>query len=227
MKKRVRWLKIPPVSRAALAKAISGFRRDEFTASSTAGFIIERSSKDFVEAKFVERFVRTERNEDPFGTVAESEKIEYSQTHFVLSTTNNLLEIHDSPRSLGPALNALSIHMPDISVSPVETDVVSWLSRISAEIDSPEITTALITDVGISSSVRAKIGLKGTSGVLLAAEKIMKGKKYSVSKIEVQGTLHGQSCRFQLFEEGRALVLKGPTEILEFLRESLSEAVSE
>lgn len=223
MKKRLRWLKIPVISRSALAKVLASLRADEFTEESTAGFIVERSTKDLIEAKFIEKIVRVERYQDPFGNQTEVEKVEYNQTRFLLSTDNELLEILDSPRKLGPTLNALSIHIPSISVSPLAIDVVAWLGSIEKSIESAEVHAAMIGNVALSNHVMAKIALKGMSGVIESAKMVLKGRRYSFSMLDISGYYHGSKCKFQLFQEGRAIVSSGTDELVELLREAIPE----
>ena len=224
--KRVRWYSLSPISRTSLKRIVEGMRREEFIEDSTAGFLLERTRADFLEARFIERFERTETNVDPFGEAQEFRRVEYQQTNFRLSVDPPQLEFYDSPRSISPTINSLTaIIGADSVVEPLEVDVAKWLIAVGKNVSDIRVTAAHIARLSLSETVNAKVLLKGTDDVRRFAKEMVGARAYHFERLDVSGTYGGFPVRFDLRQDARASLIAGEENFIEVLRHSLLECL--
>ncbi|HEY5891818.1 MAG TPA: hypothetical protein VIT91_01180 [Chthoniobacterales bacterium] len=201
-------------------------RKEEFVEDSTVGFLVERTRADFLEARFIERFERTETNLNPFGETQEFRRVEYEHTHFRLSVDAPQLEFHDCPRSVSPAINSLTaIIGPDSVVKPLEVDVARWLIALGKSVSDIRVTAAHIAQLSLSETVNAKIVVKGTEDVRRFAKEMVGARAYKFERLDVSGAYQGFPVRFHLREGARATLNSGEEDLIEVLRDSLLECL--
>src|SRR5205085_1532028 len=104
---RLGWMLISPSDATAFSKLIRGIEADQFSSDVTSGFLVDSLRRDFVEARFVERFEVTDALIDPFGVEVERVRVEYSQLRFRLSREAPQVEVQNAPRSMNAFINRL------------------------------------------------------------------------------------------------------------------------
>ncbi|MDB6151876.1 MAG: hypothetical protein JWL90_329 [Chthoniobacteraceae bacterium] len=201
-------------------------RNEEFVEKSTSGFLVELTRTNFIEARFIERFERTETISNPFGESEEFQRIEYQVTHFRLSVDPPQLEFYDSPRSVSPAINRLTaIVGVESVVKPLLVDVAKWLAALDKSVTEIRVTAAHIARLSLSETVNARVVLKGTEDVRRFAEDMVGVRAYKFERLEISGVYQGFPVRFDLRDDARASLSSGGEEILEVLRRSLAESL--
>ncbi len=227
MNTRLRWMFVAPVTRATLAHAVDAVRKDEYVVDAQSGFIVERVRPGFIEARFIERFERLEDIFNPFGEAQRVTRVEYQQTRFRLSQERPQLEIYDGPRSISPLLNRLSMSLgPDSTAEAPVADVMKWLRMLTVHVNDVWVTSAQIARLSLSETVSARLTVSGTEDVRKFVKEMVGDRKFRFERLDLVGSYQGSPVRFELKEEGRATIRSGPEELLEHLRNALSEVAS-
>lgn len=221
---RHRWLRAKwPITIRALAKNL---KAKPFGNEQMEGFVIDRIRDDFLEARYIERFLYIENVVDPFGREQSFERLEFRQCEFRATNSGPGLELIDAPKSVQGLISRLTEATNfSLSINPLSIDVMKWSAlfqnklNISTIVDSLQIGALLLTP-GIS----AKAVLKGEKDVLEAAVALTKGRPYSIEKIQLRTERRGTVL---LTNSAIAKVdVDNSDEIIEILRNSLNELLA-
>ncbi|AJW46938.1 hypothetical protein [Ralstonia mannitolilytica] len=198
-----------------------------FTEESVDGFWVERIRDDFVEGRFIERYVYQEINVDPFGGEEMIERTGYRLTDFTLFAQFPYIELRNGQRSIKEFVNRLLQACNfDLVVSPVAVNLLDWVTSFQKVLGDRIIVDSLqVSGVELEEGITGKILLKGDKDVREAVGSILKGKRYSLEKIQVRLTTPGKNVSLHLSNNGTAKI---PTEqaidLLPLLRQSLPKS---
>lgn len=220
---RVRWLNAQwPIS---MRIAGNRMKARPFTEDSVDGFIVERVREDFIEGRFIEKYIYQEVNSDPFGKEEVVERVGYRSTYFTLYSQFPHIEIINGHRSTRDFVNRLlEICDFDLVIAPVTVNLLDWVSTFQDLLGKNiTIDSLQISGVELEVGVIGKILLKGDKDVRGAVDRIVGEKKYILEKIQVKMELDSKGVAIHLANNGSAKIPVDRTgELLPLLRKAFS-----
>lgn len=217
--RRVKWLKAQwPQSLTEVVSKIKGL---PYSSEKLDGFIIDRIRDDYIEARYIEKFIYSEKITDPFGAEEIFERTGYQNTSFTLFAEFPQIEIRDAPRSTRELLNKLQ-EICDFSVAivPISINLIELSDSLQKEVSQELIINSLqISDFIIESGVSAKILIKGEKDVRVSMQDIVVNRKYCLEKIQIRDLLDNKQSSINISRSGTAVIPEeGFTEISKLVR---------
>lgn len=219
---RIRWLNAQwPSSMRTIGEKLKAI---PFTEETMDGFSIERIRDDFIEGRFIEKFIYREVIADPFGNEEEIERTGYRTTVFTLFSQFPYIEIRNGQRSIKEFVNRL-LQACDFNlvVTPVTVNLLDWVVFFQKLLGQKVVVDSLqVSGVELDGGITGKILLKGKSDVRDAIGNIVGGKRYTLEKVQVKLTDSGKSISIHLANNGTAKIPPDQTsDLLRLLRQSL------
>lgn len=201
---RIRWLNAQwPSSMRTIGNKLKGM---PFTEESIDGFTIERIRDEFIEGKFIEKFVYLESISTSFGDAEVVERTGYRLTSFTLYSKFPQVEIRDGPRSIKEFVNRL-LHVCNFNlvVKPVTAPLLDWVASLQKIIDAKLVVDSLqISGVELERGISGKILLKGDKDVRDTVDHIVSGKRYTLEKVQIKIANSSQRVSLHLANNGSA-----------------------
>lgn len=217
---RVRWLNAewPSTMRTIGAK----LKAMPFTEDSTDGFIIERVRDDFIEGRFIEKYIYQEIIADPFSEGEVVERIGYRSTDFTLFSHFPYIELRNGQRSIRDFVNRLLEACNfTLVVSPITVNLLDWVTSFQKTLGEKIVVDSVqISGVALEEGITGKILLKGDRDVREAIDSIVGGKRYILEKVQIKLNA-SKSLSIHLANNGMAKIPTDQTsELLPLLRQS-------
>lgn len=203
---RIRWLNAQwPSSMRTIG---SNLKAMPFSEDSMDGFAIERVRDDFIEGRYIEKYIYQELNSDPFGKEEVIERIGYRSTDFTLFSQFPYIELRDGQRSIKEFVNKLLQACNfNLVVSPITASLLDWVTSFQQITGQKIVVNSLqVSGVALEDGITGKILLKGDRDVRVAIDSIVGGKKYTLEKVQVKMTLGGKSLSVHLANNGTAKI---------------------
>lgn len=218
---RVRWLiaKWPSSMRAIGNK----LQEMPFSEESMDGFAIERIRDDFIEGRYIEKYVYQEVIVDPFGKEEVIERTGYRSTNFTLFAQPPYIELRNGQRSIKEFINRLLQACNfNLVVSPVTANLLDWIASFQKSLGQKIVVDSLqVSGVELEEGVIGKMLLKGDKDVREAVDNILAGRRYTLEKVQVKLTASGKSISIHLANNGTAKIPSDHTsDLLPLLRKS-------
>lgn len=218
---RVRWLTAQwPLSMRMIGEKLKIMH---FTEENMDGFALERVRDEFIEGRFIEKFIYQEVIADPFGKEEKFERVGYRSTEFTLFSHFPYIELRNSQRSIKEFVNRL-LQACDFNlvVSPISVDLPDWVNCFQKSLGQKILVDSLqVSGVEFEEGITGKILLKGTRDVREAIDGIVGGKRYTLEKVQVKLTDSGKSISIHLANNGAAKIPAAHTaNILPVLRQA-------
>lgn len=222
---RVRWLNAQwPSSMRTIGNKLKAM---PFSEDSMGGFAIERVRDDFIEGRYIEKYIYQEVNSDPYGKEEVIERIGYRSTDFTLYTQYPYIELRNGQRSIKDFVNKLLQACNfTLVVSPITVSLLDWIASFQKITGQKIVVDSLqVSGVALEAGITGKILLKGDRDVRDAIDNIVGGKKYTLEKVQVKMTSGGKSLSVHLANNGTAKIpLDHTSDLLPFLQKSLPKS---
>lgn len=222
---RVRWLNAQwPSSMRTIGNKLKAM---PFSEDSMDGFAIERVRDDFIEGRYIEKYIYQEVNSDPYGKEEVIERIGYRSTDFTLFTQYPYIELRNGQRSIKDFVNKLLQACNfTLVVSPITVSLLDWIASFQKITGQKIVVDSLqVSGVALEAGITGKILLKGDRDVRDAIDNIVGGKKYTLEKVQVKMTSGGKSLSVHLANNGTAKIpLDHTSDLLPFLQKSLPKS---
>lgn len=221
---RVRWLNAQwPSSMRTIGNKLKAM---PFNENSMDGFSIERAREDFIEGKYIEKYIYQEVNLDPFGKEEVIERIGYRSTDFTLFAQFPYIELRNGQRSIKEFVNKLLQACNFILVvSPITVSLLEWIESFQRITEQKIVVDSLqVSGVVLEEGITGKILLKGDRDVREAIDNIVAGKKYTLEKVQIKIKSEGKSLSIHLANNGTAKIPSDhSSNLLSLLRKSFPE----
>lgn len=222
---RVRWLSAqwPSTMRTIGGK----LKTMPFSEDSMDGFAIERVRDDFIEGRYIEKYVYQEVIADPFGKEEVIERTGYRSTDFTLFSQFPSIELRNGQRSIKEFVNRLLQACNfTLVVSPITVNLLDWIEAIQKTTRQKIVVDSLqVSGVALEEGITGKILLKGDKDVREAIHNIVGGKKYTLEKVQVQMTTGSKNLSIHLANNGTAKIPPDhASDLLLLLRQSLPKS---
>lgn len=218
---RVRWLNARWPS--AMRTIGNKLKAMPFTEESMDGFAVERVRDDFIEGRFIEKFLYQEVIADPFGKEEVIERTGYRSTDFTLFSNFPYIELRNGQRSIKEFVNRLLQACNfNLVVSPITLNLLDWVTSFQNALGQKIVVDSLqVSGVELQEGITGKILLKGNKDVREAINGIVNGKRYILEKVQVKLTASGKSISILLSNNGTAKIPPDYTsDLLPLLRQS-------
>lgn len=220
--KRVRWLNARwPSSMRTIGNKLKAM---PFTEESMDGFAVERVRDDFIEGRFIEKFIYQEVIADPFGKEEVIERTGYRSTDFTLFSLFPYIELRNGQRSIKEFVNGLLQACNfNLVVSPITANLLDWVTSFQNSLGQKIMVDSLqVSGVELEEGITGKILLKGNKDVREAIDNIVEGKRYILEKVQVKLNVSGKNISIHLANNGTAKTPPDYTsDLLPLLRQSL------
>lgn len=162
---RVRWLHAQWPS--AMRTIGSKLKAMPFTEESMDGFAIERVRDDFIEGRFIEKYVYEEVLADPFGKEEVIERTGYRSTDFTLFSQFPYIELRNGQRSIKEFVNRLLQACNfNLVVSPITVNLLDWVASFQKTAGQKIVVDSVqVSGVALEEGITGKILLKGDRDV--------------------------------------------------------------
>lgn len=224
---RVRWLNAQwPSSIRTIGNTLKDM---PFSEESMDGFAVERVRDDFIEARFIEKFIYEEVNADPFGKEEILERTGYRSTDFTLFAQFPYIEVRNGQRSIKEFVNRLLQACNfNLVVSPLTVNVHDWVASFQNILGQKILVDSLqLSGVEVEEGITGKILLKGNRDVREAIDNIVGGKRYVLEKVQVKLTASSKIMSIHLANNGTAKIPTDHTsDLLPLLRQSFPNGKS-
>lgn len=218
---RVRWLNAQwPSSMRSIGTKLKAM---PFTEESMDGFVVERVRDDFIEGRFIEKFVYQEVIADPFGSEDVIERTGYRSTGFTLFSQFPYIEIRNGQRSIKEFVNRLLQACSfNLVVTPVTVNLLDWTASFQKSIGQKIVVDSVqVSGVELEEGIMGKILLKGTKDVREAIDGIVGRKRYTLEKVQIRLPAPGKNISIHLTNSGTAKIPPDYTsDLLPVLRQS-------
>lgn len=201
---RIRWLAAEwPSSIRTIGTKLKSMPFNEETMD---GFSIERVRDDFIEGKYIEKFVYEEVIADPFGNEEIVERTGYRSTEFTLFSQFPHIELRNGQRSIKEFVNRLLQACNfNLTVSPITLNLLNWIASFQQATGQKIIVDSLqVSEVSLEDGIIGKILLKGDRDVRQAVDTILGGKKYTLEKVQLKLGSEGKGVSIHLSNNGTA-----------------------
>lgn len=222
---RVRWLNaLWPSTMRTIGNKLKAM---PFSSESMDGFVIERVRDDFIQGRYIEKYIYQEVISDPFGKEEVNERTSYRATDFTLFSQFPHIELRDGQRSIREFVSKLLQACNfTLVVTPITVNLFDWVSSFQNALGQKILVDSLqVAGVALEDGVTGKILLKGDKDVREAIDKIVGGKRYTLEKVQIKLTFGGKSLSIHLTNNGTA---KFPSDhasdLLPVLRQSFPKA---
>jgi hypothetical protein len=201
--------------------------KDQFSESSSTGFIVDSIRPSSLQARFIQRKIFKEIFFDPFGNQKEIERTEYQQISFRLLPSSPHLEIINPPRNLNLLINRLGeLTGGKAAIYPPEIEIKKWLNALSLKASTCKITGLLISNLQLSSTSVAKILLRGTEDVQGQLSSLVGKKPHTIKEAQVEIEIGNEVPQKLTIKENSRLTVSSPTEPeTNLLREMVAELI--
>lgn len=203
---RVRWLNAQwPSSMRTIGTKL---RAMPFSEDSMDGFVIERVRDDFIEGRYIEKYIYQETISDPFGKEEVVERTGYRTTDFTLFSQFPYIELRNGQRSIKEFVNKLLQACNfTLVVTPMSVSLLEWVSSFQKITGEKVVVDSLqVSGVALEKGITGKILLKGDRDVREAVDNIVGGKKYTLEKVQVKISSAGKSLSIHLANNGTAKI---------------------
>lgn len=203
---RVRWLNAQwPSSMRTIGNKLKAM---PFSEDSMDGFAIERVRDDFIEGRYIEKYIYQEVNSDPFGKEEVIERTGYRSTDFTLFAQFPYIELRNGQRSIKEFVNKLLQACNfTLVVSPITVSLLDWVASFQKITGEKIVVDSLqVSGVALEEGITGKILLKGDRDVREAIDNIVGSKKYTLEKVQVKMTSGGKSLSVHLANNGTAKI---------------------
>lgn len=219
---RVRWLNAewPFAMRTIGAK----LKAMPFTEDGMDGFAIERVRDDFIEGRFIEKYIYQEVITNPFGEGEVIERTSYRSTDFTLFTDFPCIEIRNGQRSIKEFVNSLLQACNfTLVVSPVTVNLLDWVASFHNAVGRKIVVDSVqVSGVALEEGITGKILLKGDRDVREAIDSIVGGKRYKLEKVQLKLVSSSKSISIHLASNGTAKIPDNhESDLLPLLRQAL------
>jgi len=218
---RIRWLNAQwPSSMRTIGNKLNAM---PFTEESMDGFAIERVRDDFIEGRFIEKFIYQEVIATPFGKEEVIERTGYRSTDFTLFSHFPYIELRNGQRSIKEFVNRLLQACNfNLVVSPISVNLLDWVTSFQKSLGQKIVVDSLqVSGVELEEGISGKILLKGSRDVREAIDNIVGSKRYTLEKVQVKLTVSGKSMFIHLANNGTAKIPPDNTShLLPLLRKS-------
>lgn len=218
---RVRWLNAEwPFALRIIGEKLKAM---PFNEDSMDGFAIERIRDDFIEGRYIEKYIYQEVIADPFGKETVIEKTGYRSTEFTLFSQVPCIELRNGQRSIKEFVSRLLQACNfTLIVSPVTVNLFDWVVSFQKVTGKKIVVDSLqVSGVVLKEGVTGKILLKGNRDVRDAIDSIVGGKKYILDKVQVKIPSGGKIISINLASNGTIKMPSDHTsEFLPLLRRS-------
>jgi hypothetical protein len=194
-----------------------------FTEESMDGFAIERVRDDFIEGRFIEKYVYEEVIADPFGKEEVIERTGYRSTDFTLFSQFPYIELRNGQRSIKEFVNRLLQACNfTLVVSPITVNLLDWVASFQKTAGQKIVVDSVqVSGVALEEGITGKILLKGDRDVREAIDSIVGGKRYTLEKVQVKLDGVGKNISIHLANNGTAKIPTDNTsDLLPLLRQS-------
>lgn len=184
--KRYRWFDAHwPISMRALANRL---KLKAFEGEQTEGFVLDRVRDNFLEARFVEKIEYDDTVVDPFGKELTFHRVDFRKCEFRASVNGPGLELVDAPRGVQTMISRLAEASEfSLSISPLSVSVLAWAERLQSGFNAVGVVDSIqVGAVELSQGVLAKAVIRGSSDVLVAANKLVEGKRHIIEKVQLR-----------------------------------------
>ncbi len=141
-----------------------------------------------ISGTYVEKLIRSERVEDPFGQQTEFERIEYRRSTFHIDESVHFgLELINPTKSASRLVSRfLELTGYRFSIETWSEDPLEW-AQCTSEMMSRKIQIQKVIAGGIdvASGVTGEMVFRGQGDVLSAAASILEGRQYTTDKVQV------------------------------------------
>ncbi len=220
--KRIRWLAgMWPLSMRQMAQRI---RADALTPEKMSGFLITRIRESSIEARFIEKLVSEEVLTDPFGNEFRFERTSYIETAFRFADEFPEVELLNPPRSIGPFCSrVLQICGFEAAWKDLNIDVLAWADNVQGQTgDRVIIDRAHVRDVVIDEAVNFEATLSGTRDVRSSMRALLRGRKYTLDRLNFSINSGGRAIRVQISTDGS---MQAPSSISDELVLAIKKAL--
>lgn len=218
---RVRWLDAQwPFTMRSIGNKLKAM---PFSEDSMDGFAIERVRDDFIEGRYIEKYVYQEVISVPFGKEELIERTGYRFTDFTLFSKFPYIELRNGQRSIKEFVNKLlQVCNFTLFVSPITVSLLDWISSFQKITGQKILVDSLqISGVVLEEGITGKILLKGDRDVREAIDNIVGGKKYTLEKVQLKMTSGAKNLSLHLANNGTAKIPPDHTsDLLPLLRQS-------
>lgn len=222
---RIRWFAVKwPISLRTLATKM---KAQTFREDSTTGFIIDRSREEYINGRYVEKLSYQEKFTTPFGEEHVVDRMEYRQLEFNLFSSFPQMELWDAPRSTQSYVSKLTeLNNFSVTISPLSVDLLKWVNSFQKLLGAEVVIDSLqISGVELEPSVTARISIAGDKDVREAIQRITKGKRFDLERVQMKVPFEGRRASIQLINTGAVKLDDALIEdLLPPLRQSISIA---
>lgn len=218
---RVRWLHAQWSS--AMRTIGNKLKAMPFTEESMDGFAIERIRDDFIEGRFIEKYVYQEVIADPFGKEEVIERTGYRSTDFTLFSQFPFIELRNGQCSIKEFVNRLLQACNfTLVVSPITVNLLDWVAAFQKTAGQKIVVDSVqVSGVALEEGITGEILLKGDRDVREAIDGIVGGKRYTLEKVQIKLNGVGKNLSIHLANNGTAKIPPDHTaDLLPLLRQS-------
>jgi DNA-binding Lrp family transcriptional regulator len=219
---RVRWLK---AEWSASLKAMEAkMRAEQFRQNSNEGFILEKTRKNFVGGRYIERLNFTETIIDPFGAEINFNRVEYRTIVFRLTNVYPEIELLDVPRGYQRFISKLStLNEFNVVISPLKVKLPEWVRNIKDSVGvGVAISSAFLSGIDLGSGISAKAIVKGEGEMSNAIGRLTGKQDYEIDKLDIKFNYADIMQGLQLQSSGSVNIHTRSSEnVLQLLRETL------
>jgi hypothetical protein len=195
-----------------------------FREDSVNGFIIDRVRDNFINGKYVEKISYQETLITPFGNEQVFDRVLYRQLEFNLFSTFPNIEFWDAPRSTqGYVSKLMELNNFAVTLSPLSVDLLKWVAALQTLVDRKlTIDSLQISGLDLEPNVTARISINGEKDVREALQRVTKGKKFDLDRVQVKLLHEGQTINIQMANTGAVKLEESLVEgLIPALRQSL------
>ncbi|MES3008907.1 MAG: hypothetical protein V4751_14170 [Pseudomonadota bacterium] len=195
-----------------------------FSENNLDGFSIERIRDDFIEGRFIEKYIYQEVILKSFGSEEVSDRVGYRSTDFKIFSRFPQIELRNAQRSSKDFLNRLlECCKFDLAVSPITVNLLEWVSGIEERTTHRILVDSLqLSGIELEEGVVGKILLRGDRDIREVIDRVVGGKPYILEKVQIKLQSSSQRISIHLSNSGAARISADDTsELVQVLRESI------
>lgn len=179
-------------------------KKQLFIKNSKNGFIIEKVRHNYIEGKYIEKYVVEKKIQDPLGDIIEFIETDFHIVSFCLHKDYPEIEFYNAPRNLDSFINKIQeLSNFNLIIEPIEIDLYQWVTNYEINFLSKVLVdTIQISGFDRSKSINMKLLLQSNQNLKKMLIKFNSKKGYSIEKIHIKTSIDEKEISLQLSKNG-------------------------
>lgn len=179
--------------------------RNEFKPESIWGFRLVVRRSTYLQAVYIEKKTIVERVTDPFGKIADFERVVYTQIDFQLSLSKPNIIIFKPPRNYRKLLNQLAQFSNfSIAIENKSVDLFDWVKILNDHGITGEIVKINVDPVRYDKLTFGKLMLVGKKELQKRVTNLLSDVRYEVKNLKLEFTGdQGGIPNVELYRDGK------------------------